>query len=78
MSAKHSAQANAAHPRAGAKLPRSLAGGVMAAETMETKQDLVRLLDGAIAKAKGRKWRKPTVAAAVKKRVRCRNAQGVR
>lgn len=55
-------------------MPRSLAGGVMAAETMETKQDLVRLMEGAIAKAKGRKWRKPTVAAAVKKRVRCRNA----
>jgi hypothetical protein len=46
----------------------------MAAETMETKQDLVRLMDGAIAKAKERKWRKPAASAPTKKRVRCRNS----
>ncbi len=50
----------------------------MAAETMETKQDLVRLMEGAIAKAKGRKLRRAAARPATKMRMKCRNAQGVR
>jgi hypothetical protein len=50
----------------------------MAAETMETKQDLVRLMEGAIAKAKQRKQRRPTSHPTTKMRMRCRNATGVR
>jgi hypothetical protein len=50
----------------------------MAAETMETKQDLVRLMDGAIAKAKQRKQRRPISHPTTKMRMRCRNATGAR
>jgi len=50
----------------------------MAAETMETKQDLVRLLDVAIAKAKQRKQRRPRSHPTTKMRMKCRNASGAR
>jgi hypothetical protein len=59
-------------------LPPPFSRQVMAAETMETKQDLVRLMEGAIAKAKGRKLRRATARPATKMRMKCRNAQGVR
>ena len=44
----------------------------MAAETMETKQDLVRLMEVAIAKAKGRRMRRVSDHPVTKKRVRHR------
>jgi hypothetical protein len=59
-------------------LPSPFSRQVMAAETMETKQDLVRLMEGAIAKAKQRKQRRPISHPTTKMRMRCRNATGVR
>ena len=46
----------------------------MAAETMETKPDLVRLLNVAIAKASKSKWRRPHVHFTTKKRMKTRNS----
>jgi hypothetical protein len=51
---------------------------VMAAETMETRQDLVRMMEGAIAKAKQRKRRRPISHPPTKKRTKSRNATGAR
>ena len=50
----------------------------MAAETMETKPDLIRLFDKAIAKAKKRKPRRSNAHPPTKMRMKCTSAANFR
>jgi len=65
-------------PGQGPSALASVTGAVMAAETMETKQALVRQLERAISKAKARKHRRPNAHPPTKMRQKCTAAANFR